>query len=272
VARFRGRSWWLGVAVGAALAAAPAVAAKRPATPAVARGWTVDFIGTGSFKSTDVMAVEGVGKCAKAKNTAVETSTLAWDTRYVVTIPAKPEAVLPEVNGTAFKTKTPPKWKQTATIAPAGCLGGSQSCSGSLGPAGSDNPAVAGDSRRPVMVISFSDGSYQVDIQSVPDWVVEPGVTGSSTCSLYNHYHTALAPFSLASKLNPNNKGLTVANAMQGLVFVPPAKFAAGKAFTLPVKKDVSGQPPASCLKLTIDSVSCSEGLEWSGTVEFTPL
>jgi len=235
--------------------------------------YSVNFSGSGSFTSTDTEATEAIEQCAGATDTVVEHTTFHWDTGYTLTIPRRGELLGHSVKGAHFRTPTHSTWTQESTVTPAGCLGGNQTCSGTLDPSSPGAPAFAGDARKPELTISIS-GEPLADLhaQSVNDWVVAPDVTGSPTCSLYAHFHTALEPFALGSRFNPANASLTVANAMAADFFVPRSKLRAGKRFVMKVPQTPNDQPPANCATLTIDSTACSEQLLWKGEVSFKPL
>ena len=253
--------------------AASTARGKARHRPAASLTYLVFFSGSGSFTSTDTEATEATEQCAGATDTVVEHTTVHWDTGYTLTIPRKGELLAHSVKGTYFRTQTRSTWTQESTVTPAGCLGGNQTCSGTLDPSSPGVPAFAGDARRPELTISIT-GQPQAELhaESVNDWVVAPDVTGSPTCSLYAHFHTALEPFALGSKFNPANASLTVANAMAGDFFVPRSKLRSGKRFVMKVPQTPNHQPPANCAALTIDSAACSEALQWKGEVSFKPL
>jgi len=241
--------------------------------PAASITYSVNFSGSASFTSTDTEATEAVEQCAGATDTVVEHTTVHWDTGYTLTIPRKGELLGHSVKGAHFRTQMPSTWTQESTVTPAGCLGGNQTCSATLDPSSPGAPAFAGDARKPELTISITgEPLADLHVQSANDWVVAPNVTGSPTCSLYAHFHTALEPFALGSKFNPANASLTVANAMAADLFVPRSKLRAAKRFVMKVPQTPNDQPPANCATLTIDSVACSEQLLWKGEVSFKPL
>jgi hypothetical protein len=241
--------------------------------PAASITYSVYFGGSGSFTSTDTEATEAIEACAGATDTVVEHTSFHWDTGYTLTIPRRGELLGHSVKGAHFRTHMQSTWTQESTVTPSGCLGGNQTCSGTLDPSSPSAPAFAGDARRPELTISITgEPAADLHVQSVNDWVVAPDVMGSPTCSLYAHFHTALEPFALGSKFNPANASLTVANAMAADFFAPRSKLRAGKRFVMKVPQTPNYQPPANCATLTIDSAACSEQLLWKGEVSFKPL
>jgi len=268
--RDRGRALvvMIGLVVVAALAAVPvagASSAKHKPTKAKDRAYELEFTGTGTWSSDYVEAVEGANQCENATDTVHEGDQLSWDVKYLLTVPAKGNPVL-SPKGTYFKAaKT--SWTQTSTVAPSGCLGGNQDCSGDLNPATAGDPPVQGWDERPEATIDFEKRTVDLFVNSVLDWVVS-NPTGSSSCSVYAHYHSALEPFALAKQIEATT--LTVAHAMTAIVTIPRAKLGGGSY----VKKvnALSGQlPPQSCQPYEPDSISCSEKLSWNGKLEFKP-
>ena len=102
--------------------------------PAPSITYSVYFSGSGSFTSTDTEATEAVEQCAGATDTVVEHTTFHWDTGYTLTIPRRGELLGHSVKGAHFRTPTHSTWTQESTVTPSGCLGGNQTCSGTLDP------------------------------------------------------------------------------------------------------------------------------------------
>jgi hypothetical protein len=244
-------------------AAAPVASARKSKPPAGDIALDVEFTGTGTFTSNETDAVEAASDgCQNATDNIVENTTVYWDTKYVVDVPRTGELLGHEVDGTDFQPKTKPTWSQTSTVTPAGCLGPNENCTGTL------NPSASG--KRPAAVISLTKKDDEVsEIQSVVDWTVEDA-TGSSTCSIYDNNHTALEPFSLAAHLSPNNSSYLVKNAMAAFLVLPHKPLQAGRKYTTNVKQPPGNTPPANCVSLTIDAISCSEQLSWHGKLEIS--
>jgi hypothetical protein len=224
----------------AALAAVPTAGANsskhKPSKPKDHQ-YELDFTGTGTWSSDYVEAVEGVNQCDNATDTVHETDQLSWDVKYLLAVPASGTPVdFPK--GTYFKAgKT--TWTQTSTVSPSGCLGGSQDCSGDVNPAAADNPPVPGWDKRPEATVDFEKHTVDLNVNSALDWVVS-SPTGSSSCSVYAHYHSALEPFALAKQIEATKQ--TVAQAMTAIARVPRSKLS-GKSYTQSVK-GLPGQLP----------------------------
>jgi hypothetical protein len=254
------------VAIVIALAAVPAAGAHKAKKPPKPKDHTyqVDFIGSGTWVSDENDAVEGVNQCSNATDDVNESDDLKWDVAYQFTVPAKGDGPAETPKGTYFKAGDA-TWQQLSTVTPRGCLGGNQDCAGKLYPASADNPPVIGYDKRPESVFKVDSDDVTVGVQSVLDWVVADP-TGSSTCSLYAHYHSALEPFALAKQLHATTK--TVAAALSAFTLIPRSKLD-GRSYTKEIKPDPSAQPLSSCQSYTIDAISCVETLHWSGKLEF---
>jgi hypothetical protein len=257
-----------GVGVPAVLAAETATSSGGSTSGGVA-GYRVVFTGSGTFTSTDVKAVPGTGQCVNATDKVVENSAFSWDTSYTILVSNNAVGQTRTAPGTLSATTRPGTWQQTSTVSPSSCMGGSQECRSSLWPASRSHPATENDMRAPELTMVVSGQTADTEVQSVVDWVAGSDQRGSADCSIYQDFHVALVPFS-ATVGFPGTSGLTVATAMAASVHVPLAKLTSGKPFTITVPRR-QNPPPENCIKLTIDSVSCSEQLAWHGTIAFKP-
>jgi hypothetical protein len=250
----------------AAVFAASAGAKSGKHKAAKDHAYSVDFTGTGSWASDENDAVEGINQCSNATDEVNENDDLKWDVEYLIKIPAKGTTV--EIyKGTYFKAGDA-QWTQLSTVTPTGCLGGNQDCSGKLFPASADYPPVQGFDQRPEALIDPEKSEIEIQADSVLGWVVaEP--TGSSSCSVYGHYHSALEPFALAKQLHATTR--TVEQAMKADVFIPRSKLD-GRSYTKTIKPIEDLQPQRSCQSYTIDAIACAEVLTWKGQLKFTPI